>query len=382
VDSKTDTGRGSRRIIGNITKRPNGRYRLRYTDPAGRRISGGTFQTKQLAELELARIVIAIESGAYGKRAAIKIGDLDSRTATLRELAEHWRETRLRNGQTLAAKTLQEYERLVTNVLAPFADIPVRSITAGQIEKWWKPEHKRAPRQANAAYKHLKTLTDYALKRRWITESPCLIEGATSYRAASRPEIPSREQVEIIVRESPEPFNVVVSLAAWGGLRKGEIFALRRKDVEFEKIKGEASVSVRVERAVTWIDRAAFEKTPKTEGSIRTVELPPELVPVLKSHLKSVAAYPDALLFERRPGSGEHWLEFQLNPLWRAARAAAGFSGTFHSLRAFAGTTFAQNGATTFETMDRLGHRNIKTAMAYQRATGREKELVKGLMNG
>jgi integrase len=260
--------------------------------------------------------------------------------------------------------------------------MPVRSITAGQIEKWWKPEHRRAPNQASKAYKHLKTLMDYALKRRWITESPCVIEGATSYRPAARPEIPSREQVDIIVRESPEPFNVVVSLAAWGGLRKGEIFALKRKDVVFEKVKGETSVSVRVERAVTWIDRAAFEKTPKTEGSIRTVTLPPELAPVLKSHLNGVAAYPDALLFERSPGSGEHWLEFQLNPLWRAARAAAGFSGTFHSLRAFAGTTFAQNGATTFETMDRLGHRNIKTAMAYQRATGREKELVKGLMNG
>ncbi len=382
MDSKTDTGRGSRRIIGNITKRPNGRYRLRYTDPAGRRISGGTFQTKQLAELELARIVIAIESGAYGKRAAIKIGDLDSKTATLRELAEHWRETRLRNGQTLAAKTLQEYERLVTNVLAPFADMPVRSITAGQIEKWWKPEHKRAPRQANAAYKHLKTLTDYALKRRWITESPCLIEGATSYRAASRPEIATWEQVAIMVRESPEPFNVVLSLAAGGGLRKGEIFALKRKDVEFETVKGETRVSVRVERAVTWTDRGTFEKTPKTEGSIRTVELPPELVPVLKSHLKSVAAYPDALLFERRPGSGEHWLEHQMKPIWDKLRADSGYSGTFHSLRTFAATTFAQNGATVMETMDRLGSRNYKTYIAYQRATGRDRTLVKGLWNG
>jgi integrase len=185
-----------------------------------------------------------------------------------------------------------------------------------------------------------------------------------------------------MVRESPEPFNVVLSLAAWGGLRKGEIFALRRKDVTLENVDGETWASVRVERAVTWVDRAALEKTPKTEGSIRTVTLPPELGPVLKAHLMSVAAYPAALLFERRPGSGEHWLEYQLNPLWRAARAAAGYTGSFHSLRAFAGTAFAQTGATTFETMDRLGHRNIKTAMAYQRSTGRDRELVKGLMNG
>lgn len=380
--SRDDSKRRSRRIIGGIDKRPNGRYRLRYVDPSGRRVAGGTFQTKALAELELARIISAIETGAYAKRAATKIGDLDPKTATLRELAEFWRDTRVRKGQPLAATTLREYERLVSNVLTPFADMPVRSITAGQIEKWWRPEHKRAANQASKAYKHLKTLMEFAVRRHWITESPCLIEGATSYRAATRPEIPSREQVEIMVRESESPFHVVVSLAAWGGLRKGEIFALRRKDVTFTKVDGETWASVRVERAVTWVDRGAIEKTPKTEGSIRTVVMPLELSPVLKAHLKTVGAYPDALLFERGPGSGEHWREFQMKPYWDAVRAAAGYSGRFHSLRAFAGTTFAQTGATTYEIMDRLGHRNIKTAMDYQRATGRDRALLKRIVNG
>jgi integrase len=223
---------------------------------------------------------------------------------------------------------------------------------------------------------------DYAVKRNWIVESPCLIEGATAYRPAERPEIPTREQVEIMVREAASPFDVVLSLAAWGGLRKGEIFELRRKDVKFDKVDGDTWATVRVERAVTWSDRVAIVKTPKTEGSIRSVMLPLELAPVLKAHLKTVGAFPDALLFERSPGSGEHWLEYQLNPYWRQARAAAGFAGRFHSLRAFAGTTFAQTGATTYEIMDRLGHRSIKTAMDYQRATGRDRALLKGIVNG
>ncbi len=374
--------RSPRRSVGSIEKLVSGRYRVRFTDPGGRRVTGGTFSTKQLAERELRRITEAIESGAYAKRAAARIGDLDSRTATLRELAQHWRETRLRKGQPLSPTTLREYERLVSSVLTTFADVPVRSITPGQVDKWWGPEHRRAPNQASKAYKHLKTLTDYALKRNWITDSPCLIEGATSYRPAMRPEIPTREQVEIMVREAASPFDVVISLAAWGGLRKGEIFELRRKDVTLETVDGQTWAIVRVERAVTWDKRAAIVKTPKTEGSIRTVELPSEMTPLLKAHLKLVGAYPDALLFERRPGSGEHWLEFQMNTLWRSARAAAGFAGRFHSLRGFAGTMFAQTGATTFELMDRLGHRSVKVAMDYQRATGRTRELLKGIVNG
>jgi integrase len=277
---------------------------------------------------------------------------------------------------------LREYERLIANVLTSFADAPVRSITAGQIEKWWGPEHLRAPNQTAKAYKHLKTLMDFAVKRNWIRESPCVIEGATSYRPAKRPEIPTREQVEIMCRESREPFDVIIALAAWGGFRKGEILELRRRDFDFVESKGQTWTSVSVERAVTWDKGQATVKVPKTEGSIRTVYLPEFLTELVKRHLATVAAYPDALLFERRPGSNEQWSTYQLRPEWERVRAIAGFNGRFHSLRGFALTEFAQLGGTLFDLMSRGGHRNVKTAMDYQRATGREIELLRGLSRG
>lgn len=373
--------RSARRGIGTIEKRANGRYRLRYTDPDGRRVTSGTFSSKQAAEVELSRIVRAIESGEYSRRVATQIGDLDAKTATLRELAAQWRATRTRNGQPLAPTTLHEYERLIGNVLASFADTPVRQITAGQIEKWWGPEHLRAPNQAAKAYKHLKTLMAFAVRRKWIRESPCVIEGATSYRPAKRPEAPTSEQVEIMLREAKEPFDVVIALAAWGGLRKGEILELRRRDVSFIE-DGESWAVVRVERAVTWESRKASVKVPKTEGSVRTVTLPSFLTELVKRHLSTVAAFPDALLFERSPGTNEHWSGYQLRPEWERVRAVAGFNGRFHSLRSFALTVFAQQGATIHEIMTRGGHRNVQTAMAYQRATGREIELLRGLSRG
>lgn len=368
--------------MGTIEKRPNGRYRLRYTDPDGRRVTAGTYSSKQAAAVELGRIQWAIESGEYSRRVATQIGDLDAKTATLRQLAEQWRTTKTKNGQPLAPTTLREYERLIVNVLSSFADVPVRSITTGQIEKWWGPEHLRAPNQAAKAYKHLKTLMAFAVKRNWIRESPCVIEGATSYRPAKRPEIPTGEQVEIMLQESAEPFDLIIALAAWGGLRKGEIFELRRRDIELVEHKGETFTRVKIERAVTWNNRQAIVKVPKTEGSIRNVVLPSFLTDIVKRHLATVAAFPDALLFERRPGSNEQWGESQLRPEWERVRAIAGFKGRFHSLRGFALTVFAQQGATLHELMSRGGHRNVKTAMDYQRETGREFDLVSGLSRG
>jgi integrase len=185
-----------------------------------------------------------------------------------------------------------------------------------------------------------------------------------------------------MIESAAAPFDVVIALAAWGGFRKGELFELRRKDVEFLEDQGETWTRIRIQRAVTWDNRLAIVKVPKTEGSIRTITLPLFMTDLLKKHLATVAAFPEALLFERRPGTNEQWTEYQLRPLWEPARAAAGFNGRFHSLRTFALTEFGQLGPSMVELLNRGGHRNVDVAMRYQRDTGREIELLRRLSNG
>jgi integrase len=185
-----------------------------------------------------------------------------------------------------------------------------------------------------------------------------------------------------MIETAAEPFDVVIALAAWAGFRKGEIFELRRKDVEFLEDQGETWARVRIERAVTWDKKIASVKVPKTEASIRTITLPLFMTDLLKRHLATVAAFPEALLFERRPGTNEHWTTYQLRPNWEPVRAAAGFNGRFHSLRAYALTEFGQLSPSLFELLNRGGHRNVDVAMRYQRDTGREIELLRRLPNG
>jgi integrase len=319
-----------------------------------------------------------IENGTYEARKAAQAGDVDPKTLTLEELGAYWRGIRMnRRGQSLRPSTLNEYERLMQNVLTPLKDKPVRTITTGQIEKWWAPEHKKAPNQASKAYKHLNTLMKYAQKRNWVTSNPCDIEGAGSYTPPKQPDVPTAEQVAIMLDVAPEPFRTMVALAVSAGLRKSELLALTRVDVETLKADGETRIFINVDKALTWDGTREIVGLTKSEGSVRAIELPQWANEYVTKHLTTLPINPDALLFPRKAGSSLHWGKYQMNPVWRAVRAQSGFQGRFHSLRAFHLTQYGLTGATAAELMARGGHRDLATAQRYQRTTGRETQLLK-----
>lgn len=364
--------------LGSFRKLPSGRWQLRYTDPNGiRRTARTTFQTKALAVLELSRIRSEIEAGTWRVDNTPQPGGADPKNMILRELARIWREQRVNSkGQPLSPNTLGEYQRLIENTLRSFADKRIREITTQQIEAWRTPELKRAPNQTIKAYKHLLTLMSWAQRRAWIASNPCVIERGTAY-TPSEPPIPTAEQVRVMAENAPQPFKAVWALATYGGLRKGEILELRRKDLEIVKDGEERWVIVNVSRGVIWQKGEAIVRTPKTRAGVRVVQIAPEASPMILEHLKSVNISPEALLFSKDPEANTHWSEDQLNPYWKKLRALAGFPHRFHSLRAYHLTYYAQTGATLREILSRGGHSDIKTAMRYQKNTGRERELLR-----
>jgi hypothetical protein len=94
--------------------------------------------------------------------------------------------------------------------------------------------------------------------------------------------------------------------------------------------------------------------------------------------VKSIPAInKDALLFVSDRALNTHYAQNRIHRKWLKLREVAGYGGHFHSLRAYSATEFGKTGASIIEIMERYGHRNIKTAMRYQRSTGREVELLK-----
>lgn len=377
--AKTKGARG----FGTVELLKSGRYRIRYIDPYGQRARGEmTYSTKVLAEKALARIQHAIETGTWRARDDYELGELDPKTITLDQLATLWRnQATTAQGRRLGEKTLSEYERLISSTLARFKDKPIKAITTQQVETWRANELGRGVlRQTAMAYKHLRQLMTYAQEKGWININPCNIKRAGNYKA-EQPSIPTREQVELMIEIAPEPFRTLLAIASQGGLRKGEILELRRKDIDLKPGKTDKPglVAIKVTRSVLWAYGKPIIKPPKSAKGVRSVLLPQEASELVRAHLRAVPLDPEALLFSQASDPLEHFGQFQLRPMWEQVREQVGFNGRFHSLRAYHLTQYALQGATTKELQDRAGHATPQMVMVYQHNVGREADLVEKL---
>jgi len=365
-----------RRLPDGIRLLPSGKYQVRYTDPKQVRRSLGSFSTLALAERALRAVIVEIESGKW--ISPDQTSALNSKT-TLREVAEQYRDTRRnRQGRPLSPNTLHEYRRYIELVVPHLANKAISDISEHDIESWWAVESRKSPTQTAHVYSHLKSVFTYARKKKLVRENPCDIEGASKYIPERKPKTPTSEQVKIFLETASPEFALIIAFASMGGLRKGEVLALTRADIIQEtRSDGETYFQVDINKGLTWIGEEVISRAPKTNASIRTISLPLAISPLLSKHLSQIGIHPTALLFPRNSSTPDmYFSEHQLQRTWEKIRAVGGYDGSFHSLRRYALTRFAQLGATLQEIQDRGGHTDPRVAMRYQASTGRERELL------
>ena len=186
------------------------------------------------------------------------------------------------------------------------------------------------------------------------------------------------ELAKLAAAIEPERFRALVLLAAWCGLRWGEVTELRRKDI------GEGAEVIYVSRGVTHRAGAGNDSrcridTPKS-GRGRTVVVPPHIRAAVCQHLDTHVGHGgEALLFPPARG-GCHLNDKVFREHFTAATQAIGREGVrIHDLRHFAGTQTARV-ANLIETMGRLGHSTAKASLLYQQqVSGRDVEIAEAL---
>lgn len=364
-----------RAIPGDIRKLPSGRLQARYTWPDRvRRPAPSTFITRADAAHWLA--ATHTDVGRAGSD-WLKLLEKPKPGLTLDEYAAGWLERREVNGAPLAEWTKSRYASLLRRHISPtFGSLPITSITPEAVMQWYGALLKDRRTTRAHCYGLLRTLLRSAVRERLIAESPCMIGGAGSVKRAHDVRIASMDELALIVENLPGRLRLAALLAVWCSLRYGEVFELRRSDVVIEK---NGSLAVHVRRGVTWPTSASTPLVgpPKTRAGVRTVAVPPHLVPVVKAHLADHAAWGrDGLLFQSARGDQIHPAAFHKH--WARARAAAGRTDLrFHDLRHTGATLAAQAGATISELMRRLGHTTPAAAMVYQHASSeRDAEIA------
>jgi len=357
---------GKRRGFGTIRKMRSGRYQAEYTGPdLQRHRAADTFTAKAHAEGWLASQRKAIDAGTWRTPAEVAAASY----TTLTQFAEAWVEAR-----ELKPRTRVEYRRLVAATIAtsPIGDLPVDAITTTAVRMWHGSLNKSTPTRKAHAYQLLRAIMTTVVEDGTLPTNPCRIPRAGSTTRVREITVPTEEELEVIVEATPERYRAMVLLAAWCGLRFGELTPLRRGDID--------GAVVHVQRGAVRAEGETIIGDPKSDAGIRQVHIPPHVLPEIERHLRSIVTGRNGLLFPTPTGrvmiGGD-----QLNDWWHAARAAAGREDLrFHDLRHLGATAAGRVGATIPELMQRLGHSTPNAAMRYQHAAaGRDAEIARRL---
>lgn len=354
----------TKRSFGQVDKLPSGRFRARYTGPDGQRHKAPhTFDTKGDAEtwLTLRRSEIIREEWTPAST---------TRT-TLGEYAGTWLADR-----PLKPRTRAHYRQLLDkHILPTFAGVPLKAITPQLVRSWHAGLLIDRPTLRAHSYALLRTILQTALHDGEISANPCHIRGAGNAKRASRTKPATLDELATVVEHMPERYRLMVLLAAWCGLRFGEVTELRRKDVDL------SGGVIKVRRAVTRVNGEFVVGAPKSDAGIRDVAIPPHLLPVIRDHLAANMTGREGLLFPSASDSTKHLMSTAMQNHFVKAREAAGRPDLrFHDLRHTGAVLAAQTGATLAELMGRLGHSTPAAAMRYQHAAaGRDAQIAAAL---
>lgn len=352
--------RGRRRQLGGVDRMPSGRWRVRMADPlSDRRVSIGTFATKAEAETAFARALTDQGKGAWVVPSKGR--------ETLAEYAPAWLESRLTaRGERLRPKTRELYDVFLRlHILPTLGPAQLHQLSTSRVRAWHSDLLANGPGRPTAAkcYRLLRTILSTAVEDGHLAANPCTIKGAGVEPADERA-IPTLDQVDALADHIQPKLRVLVLLAAFVGLRRGELLALTRRDVDLLH----RTIDVRAQRQEAK-GGGHLVSPPKTDAGRRTLVIPASLVPELEVHLDRWAA-PGAggVLFAGAHGGPLRICVWQRE--WDRTRSSLGLETVrLHDLRHVAGTLAAPTGAGTKELMHRLGHTSPRAALRYQHAT-------------
>jgi integrase len=346
----------TRRAWGYVRKLPSGYVQASYVHDDGRRYTAPhTFSTKMDAEGWLRDERKLIDRGEWTPprdRAEAKamVG------ITVSEFAEKWLPQR-----NLTPKTHALYRDLLNSRILPvLGEEILRAVNPAMVRAWWIGLGKQTPTRNTHAYQLLKAIFNAAVQDKLITENPCQIKARPPKPRDVQALTPA--ELEKVALSAPEMYRAAVPVAAWCGLRFGELIELRRKDVHDT---GDRMV-LRIRRAATLVGNKLEVGPPKTDAGNRNVTVPPHVAQLLRAHMKVHTGHgPEAFVFTTTRGQ-------RLSKTAFTKSVKNGFASVgkpdmrVHDLRHVGATLAAQAGATTKELMSRIGHTSATMAMRYQ----------------
>jgi integrase len=229
--------------------------------------------TKKTAQAELMRVLAEVENGTA----------VDPSRITLTEYLRRW----LDGADGLSPKTAERYRQLVEQQIIPHLGTTLlQRLRPAQLQEW----HAQLLRAGGSGGRHLSARTvghahrvlHAALARAARVE----IIGRNVASVLRPPKVDAHEiqalsgaQIgEMLARLDGHALHPIVVVALGTGMRRGELCALRWRDVDLD------APAVRVERSVEETAAGLRVKAPKSRHGRRSITLPGSAVGTLRAH--------------------------------------------------------------------------------------------------
>jgi integrase len=246
-----------------------------------------TFATKTEATRHLAQVETDLSRGQWSDP---RLG-----RTTFAAWAARWEATTV----NLRANTRATYRNLLRRYLLPtFGPMPLADLDAMAVRAWLaKLERDQVGASTRAkSYRLLSRILGTAIESAYLARNPCNIRGAAA-EPAPEMRFATVAEVAALADAIPPRFRALVLVAAYTGLRWGELAGLRVRRVDL--LHRQITVA---EQLLEVRGQLAFGPT-KTGAGQRTVTLPTVAAEALAEHLSVYAeADPDGLVFPAERG--------------------------------------------------------------------------------
>jgi integrase len=256
---------------------------------------------------------------------------------------------------------------LKVHLLPAFGDRRVHELDRDDARRWWRGLHdprrrggRLSDRNANKLLAELRAILNWARDEYRLPEDPTL--GIRKHRelTSERPDFFSVEEVEALIRHAADGQDALIfRVAAFAGLRRGEIVSLRWRHIDFPRSLMHITDNV-----------SAGQDARVKDHEGRTVPLAPQLAGPLAAWRRDSAVDGDLVFPGKLPGrklDGD-----ALGKRYRAARDRADLRPLrFHDLRHTFGSLAVDGGASLIQVQAWMGHADLKTTHRYLHSKSR-----------
>lgn len=235
--------------------------------------------------------------------------------------------------------------QLKAQIVPFFGEVAMKEITTRAIQSFIHSREDKASKTVKNYILTLHMMWRQAKAWNYVTHDP--FDGLVLPKTGRTKRIFfTEEEVKQIINAAAEPERTLYWLAAETGLRAGELFGLRAKDVNFDKS------SVTVHQSV-WNRKV---QSPKTDNANREFAISPDLAEHLTAFMRTWRPNTNGLLFANVAGLPYDRSNFVREKLWPLLDSLGMSRCGLHAFRHTNGSLMDRLGTPMKLRQERLGH--------------------------